>query len=790
MAKKDAAFEAYTKLYLAGLVNENLLPAREEDNLDFQAPDSRPSLIQASPAFDPWPMITRCHQDNPRIYYRTLLRVETPGEQPVYMVFLAPVLLPLIPDIVLYWNESKKYRISNSWMPGLVLDDEEIKLSKAITYKILHPIYQTRMAAERYDFIWLLLPCDSSGHPMIKGQLHEWIAAFQGHKPATELIAQGRYDLWGLVTQAGDARRYMVKAIDIGDPDSKFGALTPHLDVVRLPKRRDFLHPVAEVSNQNNAYTKTERFAATDCIVDDLPVSYTIFALLFPSILHKFHVSIIMETLRTSVLEPVSFEPASLELLTQALTSSASDGDRNYQRLEFLGDCILKFIASVHLMATNLKWTEGRLTGKKGRIVSNAFLARASLAAGLDKFVITNRFTGAKWSPKYAGDLLADSSPPPNVERSSKLVADVIESLIGASYVVGGFDKAFMCVQTLLPTEAWTPIAHAKDILYQNAHSDTTVGSLGVLETLVGHSFQKKALLLEAVTHGSYQGPYDHCSYERLEFLGDAVLDYIISSRLYAHEPPLSHSKMHGIRTAMVNASFLTFRMFETTVEEETTNKSTMQPELQSRALWQFLRATSPGLLVNRDAALKQHASAREQIITALEDDARYPWHLLSMTLPPKLLSDIVESTIGAIYIDSHGDLSACEVFVRRLGILNCLERIVRDGVDCLHPKERLGILAVDRKVQYVTVMANEEANADSKGMHRCQVKVGGENIGGVVKGLNGLTAETIAAWNAISILERANDVNMEVFDETIAEEAAFEDAKEVFGGMINDADW
>jgi dsRNA-specific ribonuclease len=37
----------------------------------------------------------------------------------------------------------------------------------------------------------------------------------------------------------------------------------------------------------------------------------------------------------------------------------------NY-RLEFFGDCIVKFIASVHLMASHLRKPESFLTGKKG----------------------------------------------------------------------------------------------------------------------------------------------------------------------------------------------------------------------------------------------------------------------------------------------------------------------------------------------------------------------------------------------------------------------------------------
>jgi dsRNA-specific ribonuclease len=555
----------------------------------------------------------------------------------------------------------------------------------------------------------------------------------------------------------------------------------PLLRLVRLPKRRDFLHPVNSYSEQNDAYTRIEELAAYDCIVDELPASYSIFALLFPSILHILTTAVVAETLRTTLLSPVAFDSSNIPLIVRAITSSAAEDD-NYQRLEFLGDCILKFIASVHLMSHKLKWPESLLTGKKGKIISNGFLARASIAAGLDRFVITKRFTGAKWSPRYTRDLLAKTEPVSKVERSSKLIADVVESLIGASYTVGGLDKAFMCIQTLLPLEPWTSVPVATTVLHDAAPADASSINLGVLESLVGRTFDKKTLLLEALTHGSFQGAstQSHSSYERLEFLGDAVLDYIISKRLYAHEPPLSHQKMHGIRTAMVNASFLAFRMFETTFPEEITNKTTMQTEVQHRALWQFLRSGHTALNVGRDIALHHHKLARNKIIEGLCNDTRFPWHLFALTDPPKFLSDIVESVIGAIFVDSRGDISACEVYVRRLGILDCFERILSDSVDCLHPKERLNHLGMQKKIKYLRVMDSDGADVGGDKRYSCQVKLGGEDVGGIVEGLKRLQAETIAAWKAITILESRNDVIIEGTSED-----EFFDADEGGGVML-----
>jgi dsRNA-specific ribonuclease len=237
---------------------------------------------------------------------------------------------------------------------------------------------------------------------------------------------------------------------------------------------------------------------------------------------------------------------------------------------------------------------------------------------------------------------------------------------------------------------------------------------------------------------------------------------------------------MHAIRTATVNASFLAFRMIETTAAEEVTNKTTKQREYQHRVLWQYLRSGDPELIRSRDIALQQHQQARVQIIAALNDDARYPWHLFALTAAPKVLSDIVESVIGAVYIDSHGDVDACEVFIRRLGVLGCLERILRDDVDCLHPKERLGHLAVEKEVRYIRVKNGEDPSGGIGRFYACQVNVGGNNVGDVVTGLNKLNAETIAAWRAVGILEGQVDT------EVASEDEDFFDAEDGGGIMLD----
>ena len=70
------------------------------------------------------------------------------------------------------------------------------------------------------------------------------------------------------------------------------------------------------------------------------------------------------------------------------------------------------------------------------------------------------------------------------------------------------------------------------------------------LEKQLGYTFKDKQLLIEALTHKSYKQPYDN---ERLEFLGDAVLDLIVGEYLYKHFPKSDEGKLSKIRASLVN---------------------------------------------------------------------------------------------------------------------------------------------------------------------------------------------------------------------------------------------
>jgi ribonuclease-3 len=74
------------------------------------------------------------------------------------------------------------------------------------------------------------------------------------------------------------------------------------------------------------------------------------------------------------------------------------------------------------------------------------------------------------------------------------------------------------------------------------------------LEEAIGHRFSDDSLLTLALTHRSYMSEHeDEGSYERLEFLGDAVLQLAVTDYLYDRYGDLEEGEMAKVRAAVVN---------------------------------------------------------------------------------------------------------------------------------------------------------------------------------------------------------------------------------------------
>jgi len=75
---------------------------------------------------------------------------------------------------------------------------------------------------------------------------------------------------------------------------------------------------------------------------------------------------------------------------------------------------------------------------------------------------------------------------------------------------------------------------------------------LEILEKSIGYTFKNKGLLKNALTHTSYAFENHIQSNEKLEFLGDSILEFISSKYLYENFPKLKEGEMTKVRADIV----------------------------------------------------------------------------------------------------------------------------------------------------------------------------------------------------------------------------------------------
>ena len=72
------------------------------------------------------------------------------------------------------------------------------------------------------------------------------------------------------------------------------------------------------------------------------------------------------------------------------------------------------------------------------------------------------------------------------------------------------------------------------------------------IEENIGYSFKDKNLLRKALTHTSYAYEHNVESNEKLEFLGDSILEFISSKYIYKNYPKLKEGEMTKVRATVV----------------------------------------------------------------------------------------------------------------------------------------------------------------------------------------------------------------------------------------------
>ncbi|XP_071455436.1 ribonuclease 3 [Hetaerina americana] len=219
------------------------------------------------------------------------------------------------------------------------------------------------------------------------------------------------------------------------------------------------------------------------------------------------------------------------------------------ERLEFLGDAVVEFLTSIHLFHMFPDLEEGGLATYRAAIVQNQHLAVLAKTLHLEEFMLY----------AHGSDLCHDL-------ELRHAMANCFEALMGALFLDGGIDVADkVFAETLFKSEGelldvWVNYP-SHPLQEQEPNGDRKwISSFPLLQKLVnfedsiGVEFKHIRLLARAFTDRSIG--YNNLtlgSNQRLEFLGDTVLQLIASEYLYKFFPEHHEGHLSLLRSSLVN---------------------------------------------------------------------------------------------------------------------------------------------------------------------------------------------------------------------------------------------
>uniref|UniRef100_A0A182W963 Dicer-2 n=1 Tax=Anopheles minimus TaxID=112268 RepID=A0A182W963_9DIPT len=387
--------------------------------------------------------------------------------------------------------------------------------------------------------------------------------------------------------------------------------------------------------------------------------------------------------------------------LLQAITTKSSADVFNLERVEVLGDAFLKFSVSVYILFRHTSWHEGYLTCCKSRMVSNRNLLYCAMSYGLPGKLKVHQFDPKNdWVPPLSSVpypirqamIEASESPallynlklseeeiqqgvatqatietflpliekidqPPRstlhsvlqqVQIPDKVVADATEALMGVCVKTVGYERSFRILSHLgiIPKNedvamvlrtATYPIG---DYFHVRLKVDQLLCNPDRIESILGYKFQNRLYLLQAFTHSSSTSHSLTSSYQQLEFLGDAVLDFLISMYIFERNPTMSPGQLTDLRSALVN-------------------NVNLACILVRYGLHQYILSQSPmltdtiGKFVDVQRNNKNRTGDWVRLLTEESDML-----MAEYVDVPKVLGDVFEALIGAIYLDCKHDLT------------------------------------------------------------------------------------------------------------------------------------
>lgn len=339
----------------------------------------------------------------------------------------------------------------------------------------------------------------------------------------------------------------------------------------------------------------------------------------------------------------------------------------NYERLELLGDSFLKMATTIAVFTLIPNKDEFDYHCERMIMIcnKNLFNVATSNDIRLQEYIRSKSFERGTWYPplrlEYGKTHVKTLKKTDEHRLADKTIADVCEALIGAAYMttrkVDDYDMAIRAVTRLVrnkrhPMLKWEDYytAYKMPVWQSIPASAAELDMARKIEEITGYKFKHPRVLRSAFRHASRPYQYDKVpTYQRLEFLGDALYDMVCVDWLFHVAPDKGPQWLTEHKMAMVSNQFLGCLAVSLGFHKFILHN---QPSLGAQ-MYEYVTELDEARLLAEDAA-EAAGKLRSQFSRDYWVEAR---------LPPKCIPDVLEAYLGAVFVDSGYDYSTIQQF-------------------------------------------------------------------------------------------------------------------------------
>jgi ribonuclease-3 len=126
----------------------------------------------------------------------------------------------------------------------------------------------------------------------------------------------------------------------------------------------------------------------------------------------------------------ISYNFKNKDILKEALTHKSTGIEKNYDKLEFLGDRVLGLIIAQKLNILMSNYSVSNIHLKFESLTNEYYLAKIAREITLNKFIIVQ-----------------DGKDHANFKKNDAILADSLEAIIGGIFIDGGYSKAQIFIE-------------------------------------------------------------------------------------------------------------------------------------------------------------------------------------------------------------------------------------------------------------------------------------------------------------------------------------------------------